>query len=74
MKRYYVAQWSHFQKGWLNIPGSATLKEKEADRMAEEVARNHGAATRTHRKPHGWEPDRLTNKEMPNRFSSRPIC
>lgn len=55
--RWYCVQWSHPQRGWLDLPSLASKKEKEANASALNFAEEHpGVVTRTIRKPHGWEP------------------
>ena len=56
MARYYCVQASHPVRGWVDLPSLASLKQKEAERDAEEFARRAKAVARVIRKPHGWVP------------------
>lgn len=70
--RYYVAQWSHDQKGFLDIPGSASKKQKEAEMIAEAFAHKYMVATKVTRKPHGWTAEKLVNTLLPQ-SGYRPV-
>lgn len=54
--RWYCVQAAHFIRGWLDLPSLSSMKKSEADLWAREFAETRNVATRTIRKPHGWEP------------------
>ena len=56
MTRFYCPQVHSSVKGWIDLPMVASLKQKEAEGCAKELAEIHHRITRVIRKPHGWKP------------------
>jgi len=54
-KRYYVVQWCHDRKGWMDLPLHGH-KRVELEREARAFTEEHRAVTRVIRKPKGWTP------------------
>jgi len=57
MKRYYVAQYSDNRAGWVDMPQTASFKNLEVVKAAEEIANRHMVVARVIQKPKGWEPE-----------------
>ncbi len=58
MSRYYIVQWCDAQRGWVDLPDTAALKEHACIRemRALHERANITRVMRVTRKPHGWVP------------------
>lgn len=67
--RYYIVQWCHNKKGWIDLLSLASKTEKAAIDDAEEFASRHHVVTRVIRKPKGWTPPHKWGKDGPAKFT-----
>jgi hypothetical protein len=64
-KRYFIVQWCHERRGWLDLP-LCGHKRVELEREAREFTEEHRVVTRVIRKPKGWvPPPPKENDEIP---------